>query len=106
MSFIDDLSELFTDTATHAVLSTRDGFGKPTYGSGTAYSGRLVTKNKLVRDQQGDDVVSTAHFWFQGAPDVGPDDQITLSDGATPPIISVERFQDDVGTSHTKVYFR
>lgn len=105
MAFIDDFSDLFTGTATHKALSSRDQYGAPTYGAGTAYSGRLVKRNKLVRDAAGQEKVSSAHFWLQGSPDVSPEDEVTLSDGSTPSILSVERFQDEDGASHTKLYF-
>ena len=98
-----------TDTASWEPFDERDQYGKPSYGDVTTFAFcRLVRKHKLVRDAQGDLVVSTAQLWVfeETAPAIGPEDQITLSDGTTPPIITTERFQDEVGASHTKVYFR
>lgn len=86
-------------------LTGRDTYGAPTYGAPTSFACRLVRENRLVRDAQGDEVVSTAHVWLGGTPAVAPDDRVTLSDGTTPTIASVERFPDETGDSHTKVYF-
>lgn len=106
MSFINDLRDLLPDTATWAPLTGRDQYGAPTYGAGTTYACRLVRAHKLIRNSAGDQVVSSAHVWLAGTPAVAPDDRVTLSDDTTPPILSVERFQDEDGASHTKVYFR
>lgn len=106
MAFVDDLSDLMTDVAIWYPLTGRDDFGAPTYGDGTEYAARLVRRHKLVRDAEGDEIVSTAQLWLQGAPAISPDDRVTLSDGTSPPIAAVERYQDETGASHTKVFFR
>ena len=108
MAFVDDFQDMAPDTATWEPKDDRDQFGKPTYGDAVTFDHvRLVRKHKLVRNLQGDEVVSTAHIWIMEhpAPEVGPEDRITLSDGTTPTIASIERFQDEDGDSHTKVYF-
>lgn len=105
MAFVDDLKDLMADTATHAALASRDSYGVPTYGSGTSYTARLIRKNKLVRDAQGQQVLATAELWIAGTPAIRPDDKITLSDGSTPPIAAVERYQDEDGSCFVKVFF-
>ena len=105
MSFINDFKECFTVDVTHEPLSSRDDFGKPTYGTPVPFKARVVREHKLVRDKDGQEVVSTAQCWLLGNPVVSPDDQITLEDATTPAIVMIERFQDEIGPSHTKVYF-
>lgn len=105
MSFADDFKDLMTDTVIVKPLSSRSAYGVPTYGSGTTYTARVVRMHKMVRDSQGHQVVSTAQAWIAGTPAISPQDQVALSDGTTPAIAAVERFQDEVGSSHTKVYF-
>lgn len=105
MGIIDDVKDLFSDTATWAALTGRDQYGTPTYGSGTAFTARLVRKNSLVRDRQGQEVTSRAHLWLAGSPAIDTDDKITLSDSTVPVIVSVERYQDEHGATHTKVFF-
>ena len=106
MAFIDDLADLMTDTVTIRSLTGRDDFGAPTYDAGTEYPARVVRRHKLVRDLNGDEVVATGEVWLAGAPTLDPDDQVELSDGTTPHVLTVERFQDEVGSSHTKLMLR
>lgn len=94
------------DTATHYPVSSRDEYGKPVYGTGVSYKGRYLKKNRKVRTPAGDEVIATAEFSFLGAPVVSPDDKISLSDGKTPTIASVDMWQDPSGSFfYTKVYF-
>lgn len=106
MAFADKFLDMMTDTVTWAVLTSRNDFGVPTYAAGTSFEARVVRKHKLVRDAAGDQVVSTAQAWIGGTPAINPQDKVTLSDGTSPPIIAVERFQDEVGASHSVVFFR
>lgn len=106
MAFMDDLADLFTQTVIWRALTGRDDFGKPTYGAGTSLSARVVRKNKLIRDTNGDEVVSSAQAHINGNSDIAPDDQVELPDGDTPHILSVERFPDETGYIYTRVFFR
>lgn len=104
MAFIDDLADLMTDTVVHSALSSRDAYGVPTYAVGTTHTARVVRKHKMVRDSQGHQVVSTAQAWLKGSPAISPADRVALSDGATPAIAAIERYQDEAGPSHTVVF--
>lgn len=110
MAFIDEFKDMMTDTViwhpAYKNIDSRDDFGVQKFGKTTEFAARLVKKSKLVRAQNGDEVVSTAHIWIAGSPDISPIDKIELSDGSKPVILSVERFQDELGPSHTKVFFR
>lgn len=109
MSIVDTLKNLCDDTASWEPLTGRDRAGAPTYGSATAFTDcRLVRAHKLVRDRNGDQVISSAQLWIMEdpGPEIDPDDQVTLSDGTKPPIITVQIFQGRAGASYTKVFFR
>lgn len=104
--FINEFSDLMKDTVTHYQMSSRDSYGAITYGSGTEYQSRVVYKRELVRDSNGNQVVSKGVVWFMAYVNINPDqDKITLPDGTSPPILAVERFPDNVGDNHTKLYF-
>lgn len=105
MTIVSDILDLLTDTAIWQPRTARDEYGMPTYGDSTEFRARLVRKNRLVRDASGHEVVSTAQLWLGGSPAIAPDDWVTLSDGSTPVIASVERYQDEVGPCHTVVFF-
>lgn len=104
MPFVDAFLDLMPDDVVWTPLSGRDDYGKPTFGSPVEFAARLVREHKLVRNAAGETVVSTAHVWIGGVPEIGPEDRVTLADGTHPPIVSVERFPDETGPSHTKVY--
>ena len=102
---VSDWSDMFPDTITVKQLSSRDEYGKPTYGSGTDYSGRVVYKNSMVRSREGEEVLAKGHVWLKGTPTIDPEDQLLLPDSTTPPILSTEKYPDEDGDHHVKVYF-
>lgn len=115
MTFIDEFSDCLSDTATWREFSSRDRFGKPTFKTGIVFTARLVEKTKLVRDRNGDEVVSSAQLWLGEtadtnliqAPDVKPDDEIELSNGETPVILRIDRAQDETGLApFIKIFFK
>lgn len=116
MAFIDEFSDCMGDTAIWRELTGRARVGgKATYATGIEFSCRQVQISKLVRDQNGDQVLSSSHIWMARStdtnmdppPDVKADDQIELSNGDTPQILAVERPQDENGDpAFTKVFFK
>lgn len=89
-------------------VSSRDGYGEPTYGSGTAYTARVVKKAEKVRSFSGEETVAKAVVWIKGTPNVGPQSQITLPSGfldsTTPPVLAVEQIVDEGGVIGEKVF--
>lgn len=107
MAFLDDLTDLMPDTASWKPFVSRSRAGKPTYGTATAIPNcRLVEKHQMVRDKNGDEVLSSAHLWIPSDEAITPESEVTLSDSTTPPIISVLKIPDEKGDKHTKVFFR
>lgn len=103
---IQDFADMMPQSVQHAEFATRDAYGKPQYGSSVEYSARVVFLNKLVRGPDGAETVARGHVWLLGSPTVSTEDQLTLPDSTTPPILSVEQFPDEAGLHHTKIYFR
>lgn len=107
MSFLNDLKDLMPDTASWKPFVDRDDFGKPNYGSATAIDNcRLIEKNQMVRDTNGDEVLSTSHLWIPSDEAITSESEVTLSDSTTPSILSVLHIPDEKGDKHTKVFFR
>ena len=103
---IADFAELLNQTVTVKALSSRDSYGKPTYGAGTSYSARVSFKARLIRGADDRLHQARGEVWLQSNVAVALDDQITLPDGTTPPILAVERAADEDGTvHHTKIIF-
>ncbi len=102
---ISDFFDLMPDEITHAPMTGRDKYGKPTFGSGTDFKARVLFKPTWVRGVDGTLVRARGMVWIGGTPNVDPQDQITLPDSTTPPIMAVERIPDEVGIHHVKVFF-
>lgn len=106
MSFAEEFGDMMTDTMTWYAVTSRDGYGKPSYGSSTEFDCRLVRKHKMVIDPQGEEILSSAQAWVKGTPEISPQDKVVLSDTTEPVILAIERYQDETGPSHTVVFFR
>lgn len=102
---ITDFADLMPDTVTHAEHAGNDRWGSPSYGSPVSFSARVVYRPESVRAADGAEVVARGHVWLLGSPAVDPKDEITLPDATTPPILAVERFPDENGAHHTKIFF-
>ena len=86
----------------------RDAYGQLTYGAAQTYQARIVGKARLVRDFAGKEVASTITIYVAGAPDVRPEDRLTLPAGdfavEQPPILSAGRHWDETGLHHAVLY--
>ena len=90
-------------------VSTRTGHG--TYGQGTFaasttnYRARIVRRPGYVRAPDGEDIEYRDIVWARstGSVSITASDRVTLPDGSTPPIVSVERYPDDDGAHHVKI---
>ncbi len=102
---INDFADMLNQTIILAEMASRDAYGKPNYGTPVSYKARVTYKQDLLRDAAGREVLSKGFVWIQGAPTVSPEDQLTLPDNTTPPIVTTEIYYDEVGAHHTKVYF-
>ena len=101
---ISDWADLMKERVTIAPFVSRDSYGVPTYGSGVSYKCRIGHSSKWVRKSDGSIVVASAAVWIEGSPEITPQAKLTLPNGSTPPIISVDRFFDDRGAHHVKIY--
>ena len=107
MTFASEFLTMCKDTATRKPVTGRNAYGGQTFGTSVPLTGcRLVRKARMVRNSQGDNVVSSAQLWVMANYAIQADDVIVLSDGTTPTVLSVDRPQDETGNfTHVKVYF-
>ncbi len=95
-----------------APLVGRDNFGKPIYGTATAFRGRRTFKYSRVASYergtkgQGAEVISESQIWglclTLPAPDIKYEDAVWVDgDDLTklPPILSVQKPADETGTA-------
>jgi hypothetical protein len=113
MGLSADLIELCNDRATWNRLVSRNSYGEPTFTLVHAdYPTRLIRENKLLRNKDQQQITSTAQAWILPSltsgdpfPAIKDNDQVVLSDGSTPQIAQIKIFEDELGPSHTVVYF-
>lgn len=105
------MSARMTDTVTVAKYSSVNAYGDRSFSTATTSHGaRVEYRQHLTVNQQGQTVVARGTVYVgpssSGAmPSLEPIDQVTLSDGTTPPIISVDRFGPDSLMTHEAVHF-
>ena len=92
-------------TVTIAQFTSFDKYGEPTFGSGTSTKCYIEMSPKLVRNVTGQEVVSSARVYVVGDATITPLDKIALPDSATPPILRVDHFYNDVGTLELSVIY-
>lgn len=109
MSFVDDFGDMCVTPITVSEFLGRNSYGAPQYGSPVVYpSCRISYKPTMVRrigqpDTQ--QVVARGTVWIMTNDTIGSEDQIEFPDGETPPILAVDRPQDETGAAHVKVWF-
>ena len=95
-----------TSSLTVEVRLSTDSYGKPTYGNAVTVSARVAAMPKMVRSAEGRETVSSTTAWIESPLiPIGATDRITLPDGTTPKILSVQRVPDETGQVFTTVFF-
>jgi hypothetical protein len=96
---------LLNQHVTIAPATGLDSEGMTTYGTAVTYDALVVGKQKLMRDMQGREVVSSAQVYVDGTAVVTASSKITLPDGTTPTILAVSSYPDlDGVTDHQVIY--
>lgn len=102
---IEDLLDFMPETILHAAPGGFNEYGQSIPGPVTAYRARIAHRSRLVRDRNGDTVAARGSVWLANGPVVGVEDQITLPDGSTPPILAVDDLSDETGARFVKIIF-
>lgn len=107
MAIPNDFLEMMLQTVTVAAQTGLDNYGKPSYSaSPDAYRCRIIWQERIRRDAQGRELVEAGRaILTQSAASVTPVHKLTLPDGSTPKIVSVETIQDEDGNHHSAISF-
>lgn len=110
MSFSTAYLELMPSTIRVSTRSSHNNYGEPTFAATTSlYRARILQADGFIRGADGESVAVTHTIWARStsASSITIDDRITLpssvSQGATPKILGVERYPDSDGVHHTKI---
>lgn len=107
MAFDTDFLQLMTQSIVVYDHVSHDGYGEPTYStSGTTYSAHISEKPELVRNQFGQEVVSTHTAWLASTTTaLKATSKYVFPDGTEPNLVSLQRLYDEDGIHHHKVVF-
>jgi hypothetical protein len=90
-------------------ISTRSGhnnYGEPTFASTTTnFRARIVERREFMRTATGEVLEQTHVIWCRstGATSITTDDRLTMPDGTTPQMLSVEMYPDEDLEHHRKI---
>jgi hypothetical protein len=107
------LLELMTDTVTWSTGSTVDQYGVPAWSTGThTMRARITYKHHEMRDRTGRSIEARGIMWCANDSTHATtgfvprmEDRVSLPDGTTPPIITVETYYDENFRHHHRVTF-
>ena len=110
MAFADEFSDMLNQTIVWEKVTSRDSYGKPTYGAPVLFAppngGRRVYKIKRVAGfsravkGEGTDVISDSQITILAAPVIGWDDRVYVQgDTLFPPIVSITQYPDETGVA-------
>lgn len=84
---------------------TTNKYNEDTYGTLVTEKCRIEKHNKLVTNEKGEEVLSSCQIIVDGTSSVTIKSNITLPDGTSPDIISLEDNPDENGVSYYKCIY-
>jgi hypothetical protein len=100
------LTDIMVDTITLAAVSAKDAYGKHTWSTAvTVANCRVQTGNHKVVDATGVEAIAVGKVYVPGSPALSLFDKVTLPDGTQPPIITIDRVGDEIGSNHTVIHY-
>lgn len=105
MAIAKDFYKMMPDTITVTAASTMDKYGKQSFAAtGTSYRCRLVFENRMIRDDDGREVLEAGRAIIYGAaPTVTVRDRLSLPGGKMPLVTSVATIKDETEANHHTV---
>jgi hypothetical protein len=100
--------EMMPDTITFNATTATDKYGKKTFGgANVSVRCRLVDDTVLVKNAEGQDIVSAGRAYLAGDySSLTLGHKITLPDGKTPVIVKIDSKNDtSITTHHTVVHY-
>jgi len=100
-------SEMMPDTVIFNAEQSKDKYGKATFsGTNVSAQGRVVFETRLVKNEMGEDVLTGGRVYLYGDySTITLGHKITLPNGTSPVIVTVESKKDTAGVHHSVVTF-
>ena len=80
-------------------------YGEPQPEAGIVCPARIQNKRKMIRNADGDEIVSSAVVYLDGSVDIDAADAIQLEDGSQPLILQVDSSPDENGNTYFRKVF-
>lgn len=104
MSLANDFKNEMAQSVTIELATGHDGWNKPTFGTGVAYSCHTKLKIRNIKDRNGNDAVSSCQIYLDAHPSVSYDSRITY--GSDHPVILLIRRQwDEKGGAYATIVY-
>lgn len=103
MTLIADMADFLPHTITIEPYSGQDKYGDPSFGSPVSYKGRVELKNRMVRDNVGQERVSRGKIFLNTQTIPSAKDRITLPSGyepTNPEILAIHPKENETGIDH------
>lgn len=105
MSGVNEWVDLMPDTVQISTGTSMSAYGVPTYSvAASTYPARYVEQAMQTIDLNGQQVGAVGVVWVATTRALDHDIKLTLPDGRTPPIVRIERYPDENGAHHNKIY--
>lgn len=107
MAIEAQFADLMPDTIIVTPSTGNDAYGKWTYVGAVpvTFKGRIENKSTVLKDPSGNEIVTTGHVYLFGVSAAKIGDLLTLPDGSTPVLLSVNTNSDGTSAHHTVLFF-
>lgn len=106
MTDISAWLDCMSSTITREPFVSHDKYGEETYGAAVPIQCRVQEKIERVAIASGEEVLSRGRVYLGSITGVETKDRITLPDGTTPEILSVQKVNDEDGPHHEVLFFK
>ena len=104
-TFASDFADWLDYSVTYYPWTGYDKYGAPTYGSSSTVYCYRVDTSKLVKNAQGQEVVSSHQLYIAGSVNYDPLDKFVPNGATYSPTITVEHFYNDKATLELSVVY-
>lgn len=107
MTFGQLLESLMSSTMALSTVTgmSTDGYQVATYTTSASWPCRITNTPALIHSQTGDEQMARTIMWVASTSTWSPYDKITVGGSTLGPVLRVAHFNDQVGHSHSKVWF-
>lgn len=105
MTFTADWDDMMPSTVVWYPFSAKNNYGEPSFAATPVnVKCRVEPQTKLIRTSTGEEKITSAVLYVSGVKGISPKDKLVLPDGTFPPILRVDKHNDEDGEHHEVVY--